>query len=183
MEYGIAAYAKPAVSLRTLERILGEETMLDIMSTFFDRCRFTHPTTDDFRIVAEEVSGRDLSWFFDGLVHGDGVVNYSVTALEEHSVTVARQGDLRVPTEVLVTFSDGGTVLEPWDGADVEKTFTYLERLSIRSAEVDPERKVVVDLQWGDNGLSRRLEVWSWLALVTRMVYNLQNALLALGGL
>jgi hypothetical protein len=183
MEYGIAAYAKPALSLRMLERTLGEETMLDIMSTFFDRYRFAHPTTDDFRKVAEEVSGRDLSWFFDGLVHGDGVVNYSVTALEEHGVTVARHGDLRVPTEVLVTFSDGSTVLEPWDGADAEKTFTYPERLPIRSAEVDPERKVVVDLQWGDNGLSRRLEVWSWLALVTRMVYNLQNALLALGGL
>jgi hypothetical protein len=83
----------------------------------------------------------------------------------------------------LVTFSDGSTVLEPWDGADAEKTFTFAERHPIRSAEVDPERKVVVDLQWGDNGLSRRLEVWSWLALVTRMVYHLQNALLALGGL
>lgn len=183
MEYGIAAYAKPALALRTLERTLGEETMLDIMSTFFDRYRFAHPTTDDFRKVAEEVAGRDLSWFFDGLVYGDGVVNYSVIALEEHSVTVARQGDLRVPTEVLVTFSDGSTALEPWDGADAEKTFTYPERLRVRSAEVDPEREVVVDLQWGDNGLLRRLEVWSWLALVTRMVYNLQNVLLALGGL
>jgi aminopeptidase N len=183
LEYGVAAYAKPALSLRTLEHILGEETMLDLMSTFFQRYRFAHPSTEEFRAVVEEVSEQDLSWFFDGLVYGDGVLNYTVTALDEHSVTVARQGDLRIPTQVLVTFADGSTVLAPWDGQEAERTFTYPDRAPVRSAQVDPERQVELDLQWADNGLSRRLEVWPWLALVTRLLYNLQNALLALGGL
>jgi hypothetical protein len=183
LEYGVAAYAKPTLSLRTLEHILGEETMLDLMSTFFQRYRFAHPSTEDFRAVAEEVSQQDLSWFFDGLVYGDGVLNYTVTALDEHSVTVARQGDLRIPTQLLVTFADGSTVLEPWDGQEAERAFTYPDRAPVRSAIVDPERQVELDLQWADNGLSRRLEIWPWLALVTRLLYNLQNALLALGGL
>lgn len=183
MEYGIATYSKPVLSLRTLERVLGEKTMLDIMSTFFQRYQFAHPTTEDFYAVAEEISGQDLSWFFDGLVYGDGVLNYTVTGVDEHSVTVARQGDLVIPTEVLVTFADGSTVLEPWDGTGAEVTFTYPDRPPVRSAEVDPERKLVLDLRWADNGLSRRLEVSPWLALVTRLLYNLQNALLVLGGL
>ena len=157
--------------------------MLDIMSTFFQRYQFAHPTTEDFYAVAEEVSGQDLSWFFDGLVYGDGVLNYTVTGVDEHSVTVARQGDLVIPTEVLVTFADGSTVLEPWDGTEAEVTFTYPDQPSVRSAEVDPERKLVLDLRWADNGLSRRLEVSAWLALGTRLLYNLQTALLALGGL
>jgi aminopeptidase N len=182
-DYGVAAYAKPVLSLYTLERTLGEEVMLEVMSTFFQRYQFAHPTTEDFRAVAEEVSGRDLAWFFDGLVYGDGVLNYTVVALDEHSVTVARQGDLVIPTEVLVTFDDGSTVLEPWDGAEAEVTFRYDDRPPVRSAEVDPERKVVVDLRWSDNGLSRPLQVSPWLALVTRTLYNLQNALLVMGGL
>jgi hypothetical protein len=111
------------------------------------------------------------------------VLNYSVAALDEHSVTVARHGDLRVPTEVLVTFTDGSSILEPWAGEESKKTFTYPERAPVRRAEIDPEGKVVVDLQWADNGLSRRLELRAWLAVVVRLVYNLQNALLALGGL
>jgi hypothetical protein len=41
----------------------------------------------------------------------------------------------------------------------------------------------VIDLRWADNGLSRRLLVSPWLALVNRLVYYLQNTLLALGGL
>jgi hypothetical protein len=182
LEYGVAAYAKPTLSLRALEHILGEETMLDLMSTFFQRYRFAHPSTEEFRAVAEEVSEQDLSWFFDGLVYGDGVLNYTVSALDEHGVTVARQGDLRIPTQVLVTFSDGSTVLVPWDGQEAERTFTFPDRAPVRSAIVDPERQVELDLQWADNGLSRHLEVWPWLALVTRLLYNLQNALLALGG-
>ena len=183
MEYGVAAYSKPVLSLRTLERTLGTETWLEVMSTFFHRYRFGHPTTEDFRTVAEEVSGQDLSWFFDGLVYGDGVLNYTVTGVDEHAVTVARQGDLVVPTEVLVTFADGSTLLEPWGGEEAEVTFTYDGRPPVRSAEVDPQRKVVIDLRWADNGLSRRLEVAPWLALVTRLLYYLQNMLLVLGGL
>jgi aminopeptidase N len=183
MEYGIGAYAKPALALLTLERTLGEEVMLDVMRTFFQRYQFAHPTTGDFRAVAEEVSDQNLAWFFDGLVYGDGVLNYTVAALDEHSVTVARQGELVVPTEVLLTFVDGSTLLEPWDGQESERVFAYPDRAPIRSVEIDPERKVVVDLQWADNGLSRRLELSAWLALVSRLLYNLQNALLAVGGL
>jgi len=191
LEYGVAAYSKPVLSLRTLERVLGEETMLDVMGTFFRRYQFGHPTTEDFRAVAEEVSEQDLAWFFDGLVYGDGVLNYTVTGVDEHTVTVARQGDpstgsghsLIVPTELLVTFADGSTVLEPWDGAEDEATFTYPDRPPVHSAEIDPERKVAVDVRWADNGMARQLEVSPWLALVTRLLYNLQNALLVLGGL
>ncbi len=183
MDYSVGAYAKPALALRTLEHTLGEEVMLEVMRTFFQRYQFAHPTTEDFRVVAEQVSGQDLAWFFDGLVYGDGVLNYTVTAIDEHSVTVARQGELRVPTEVLVTFADGSTVIEPWDGYERERTLEYPDRAPIRRAEIDPEGKVVVDLQWADNGLSRRLEVSAWLALATRLLYYLQNALLAMGGL
>jgi aminopeptidase N len=183
LDYGVAAYAKPVLSLRTLERVLGDEVMVRVMSTFFRRHQFAHPTTEDFRAVAEEVSNQDLSWFFDGLVYGDGVLNYTVTAVHEHSVVVARQGDLIIPTQVRITFADGSTVLEPWDGVQAEATFTYPDRPPVRSAEVDPERQVVVDLRWADNGLSRELETRPWLAVVTRLLYHVQNALLAMGGL
>jgi hypothetical protein len=52
----------------------------------------------------------------------------------------------------------------------------------VRSAEVDPESRVLVDLKWSDNGLARRPYASEWLAIVTRLVYYVQNALLALGG-
>jgi aminopeptidase N len=110
LTYGIAAYSKPAISLLTLERVLGEETMLEIMSTFFERYVYAHPTTFDFQQVAQEVSGADLDWFFDGLVFGEAALNWVAVGLEDQSITVASEGSLYgVPTEVEVTFAGGET--------------------------------------------------------------------------
>ncbi|MBN1955397.1 MAG: M1 family metallopeptidase [Anaerolineae bacterium] len=182
LDYSIAVYAKPSLSLGTLERIVGEERMLAVMSTFFQRYQFAHPTTEDFRAVAEEVLGEGLAWFFDGLVYDDGVLNYAVTAVEADSVTVVRQGDLVIPTEVEVVFADGSTVIEQWDGAGGEITLNYPDRPPVRRAEVDPARRILLDLNWVDNGLSRRLEFSGWLALVVCLLYRLQSGLLVLGG-
>jgi hypothetical protein len=182
-EYPIAVYSKPLLALRTLERTLGEETMLDIMSTYFQRYAFAHPTGRDFQAIAEEVSGEALAWFFDGLVYGDGVLNYAVVGVDAHSAHIARQGELTIPTEVLLTFADGSAILERWDGATPERVFSYPERPPLVSAQVDPEHKIALDLCWTDNGLTREAQVGPWLALVTRLMARFQGMLLTLGGL
>jgi hypothetical protein len=183
LEYGVAAYSKPVIALHTLENVLGEAQMLDIMSTYFQRYRFAHPDTEDFRTVAEEVSGQDLDWFFAGVVYGDEVLNDSITTLTADSATIGREGNLRIPTELLVTFDDGSTILEQWDGATPEQTWTYPDRPEIRSAELDPDLKIALDIRWSDNGLSRRPYLGSWAALTTRILYTIQDLLLIMGGL
>ncbi|MBN1427735.1 MAG: M1 family metallopeptidase [Anaerolineae bacterium] len=182
-DYGVGAYSKPVISLLTLEGVIGEERMLKVMSTFFERYRFKHPTTEDFRATAEEVSGQNLDWFFDGLVYGKEILNYSVSSVEEHRVTVTRQGSLIIPTEVQVTFADGSEALEAWDGSEAQKTFDYSDRPAVVRAEIDPDHKLLVDLQWSDNGLLRRMDVWSWLAINCQILYQIQNMLLGEGGL
>jgi hypothetical protein len=66
--YGANVYMRASTCLNTLERLLGEPVMARIMRTFHARYRFGHPTTGDFVRVANEVSGRDLTWFFDELM-------------------------------------------------------------------------------------------------------------------
>ena len=58
-------YNKTALWLHTLERMLGWDTLQRILSTYFTRYAFKHPRPEDFFAVANEVSGRDLTWFFD----------------------------------------------------------------------------------------------------------------------
>jgi hypothetical protein len=181
--YSTAAYSKPVLGLGTLERTIGSETMLRIMSTFFEQYKFSHPTTQDLRSVAEKVAGQKLDWFFDGMVYGEDVLNYTVTNVNEHSLTVQRQGKLIIPTEVEVTFADGSTETMPWDGMQDEVTLDYADRAPIRQAVVDPQQKILVDLRWSDNGMSRRMDVASWLAVNERILYKIQDLLLGQGGL
>jgi len=183
-EYGIATYSKPVLSWRTLERTIGDDALLEILSTFFQRYQLGHPTTADLRAVTEEIYGQDLDWFFDGLVYDNEVLNYAVSSLDTHSVTLSRQGELAIPTEVRVTFADGSSVVEPWDGTQEEVTFNYPGvQAPIRRAEIDPDHKIALDLRWSDNGRSRLPEIWSWLALTTRILYTIQDALITMGGL
>ena len=54
--YGDITYGKSATLLATLEGIIGRDTMDEAMRTYFQRFRFTHPTTEDFLRTIEEVA-------------------------------------------------------------------------------------------------------------------------------
>ncbi len=187
LQYGVASYSKPALALTTLQRVLGEETMFKVMSTYFTRYRFAHPTTQDFEQVARQVSGQDLSWFFGdplqhtGLVYGSGTLNYVAKGIAPRSITVERDGALIIPTEILVTFTDGQKQTIPWDGMQADTTFPFDRE--VQSYVIDPGRKLAIEMIWSDNGLARHPDAPAFLTLFTRLLYHLQDWLLFLGGI
>jgi len=78
MSYGMNVYMRAATNLRTLENLIGKETMLRVLRTFYSRFRFRHPTTRDFIATAGEVSGRDLNWLFDELFFAANEWDYAL---------------------------------------------------------------------------------------------------------
>jgi hypothetical protein len=54
--YGAVTYGKTATLLATLEGMIGTDTMDEVMRTYFQRYRFTHPTTEDFLRTIEQVA-------------------------------------------------------------------------------------------------------------------------------
>ena len=164
--YGGVTYGKTTAALLTLEGLIGEETLRRAVRTYFLRYRFTHPTEEDFLKTIEEVSGRDLRWFFDQAVYGTQVLDYSVDrilnervdwfegkrpepkkgeTLYRSHVLVRRLGDFVFPVEVEIKFDNGETVHEQWDGKDRWVRFSYQKKARIVSAAVDPRRKVLLD--------------------------------------
>jgi hypothetical protein len=81
MSYAMNVYQRAAACLTTLERYLGEATMLRVMRTFQMRFRYRHPHTQDFIDVVNEVSGRDLTWFFDEFFFKTHNFDYAVSSL------------------------------------------------------------------------------------------------------
>jgi len=71
-------YAKTGLWLETLERTLGWETLQKTMSTHFARWKFKHPKPEDFFAIANEVSGRDLTAFFDEVHRKAAVFDYAI---------------------------------------------------------------------------------------------------------
>ncbi|MFZ2086249.1 MAG: M1 family metallopeptidase, partial [Candidatus Sulfotelmatobacter sp.] len=84
--YGGITYGKTASVLLTLEGIIGEDTMDKAMRTYFMKYRFTHPTKADFLDTIQEVSGKDLKWYFDQAIYGSQVMDYKVLRIESFPV-------------------------------------------------------------------------------------------------
>lgn len=80
--YGLNVYFRASTCLHTLERLVGQDTMIKILRAFQMRYRFKHPHTQDFIDVVNEVSGRDLTWFFEELFFSTLNFDYGVSFLD-----------------------------------------------------------------------------------------------------
>jgi hypothetical protein len=155
------SYNKTALWLHTLERMLGWETVQRILSTYFQRYAFTHPTPEDFFAVANEVSGRDLTWFFDQVHRSSNAFDYAVDVFKSEptetgatyrtTVVARRLGEGIFPLDVRVRFGNGAEHRWNWDGRERWKVFEVETPLRALSAEIDPERVLLLDLQRTNN--------------------------------
>ena len=178
----VTTYTKTALWLHTLERMLGWETLQKVLSTFFARYAFKHPEPRDFFAVASEVSGRDLTWFFDQVYRSSATFDYAVDVFTSSrisdrgfigdlkgkgtaalttppyrtSVVVRRQGDGIFPVDVLVKFENGPDARWTWDGKERWKAFEVDGPSRAISAQVDPERVLLLDAHYTNN--SKTLE-------------------------
>ena len=172
-------YNKTALWLHTLERHLGWDQLREILSVFYERWQFRHPRPEDFFAVANEVSGRDLTWYFDQVHGGTQTFDYAVRqvtsrplrdrgfvdgdrgptfrdpiddrGLSRTTVTVSRRGDGIFPVDVLVVFDDGETVRERWDGRESWRVFTYERAAHATRVHVDPDRVLLLDVDYANN--------------------------------
>jgi hypothetical protein len=157
-------YAKSALWLHTLERLLGWETMQRIMATHFARGAFRHPTPDEFFRTASDVSGRDLAWFFDAVYRQSATFDYAVehvtrvAALDasDSIVVVRRLGTGAFPIDVRVAFEDGRSVTEHWDGRAEWHAFKYAGAAPVSAVEIDPARILLLDLNVTNNTWTAR---------------------------
>lgn len=68
LNYGIIVYTKTAVAMNYLRSYLGETLYDRCMHTYFDEWKFRHPYPADLKEVFSRVSGKNLDWFFEGML-------------------------------------------------------------------------------------------------------------------
>ena len=130
--------------------------------------RFTHPTKEDFLKTIEEVSGKDLRWYFNQAIYGSQVMDYEVLKVDsfpvnwyeekkdrkseknkdtvyQSYVSLGRKEDFIMPVEVEIKFDNGEEIREHWDGQSRWTRFSYQKKAKVVSAELDPDHKVQID--------------------------------------
>jgi len=109
--YGASAYAKGAVFLDQLGYLVGEDVLQQIIKTYCQQWQFKHPNPNDFKRVAEKVSGMELDWYLTDWTQTTNSIDYGVKKVTENgknksTVTLERIGLMPMPLEIKVTFYD-----------------------------------------------------------------------------
>jgi len=169
LSYRANVYYKAYLLLQTLENLLGEEKMVKLLKRYFQRYKFKHPKTEDFIQLATEIGGRDLNPFFSQLLFGTGICDYQVahiksTPLKKEGkqqiyqtvVLLKRLGEIKIPVEILIELEDGEKIERIWDGKKRWHKLELETKAKIKSAAIDPENKIVLDIDVNNNSLTTK---------------------------
>lgn len=144
---------------------------------------FIDVVNDAVRKIHGEKYGQDMNCFFEQTLYGTGICDYRVAGIinekyrkpegkidsvgtlsQEQSAVdslryatfqLERLGEIMLPVEVLVHFSDGTEVLEEWDGKNRYRDFTYIGTKEIEWVKIDPEFKIKMDVNYVNNSMTR----------------------------
>ncbi len=96
--YGPISYNKTALWLQTMENLVGESTMDEIMQTYFRRWQFKHPMRQNFLDVVNEIVIKNkpnefpegMDWYFEEVLYGTGLCDYKVASIKNTKVKPKR---------------------------------------------------------------------------------------------
>jgi hypothetical protein len=147
--FGVAGYYKPASVLVGLREVLGREVFERAMRDYGRRWMGKHPTPYDFWNTVEDVSGRELDWFWKTWFYEtwrlDQAIEEVVTEGDSTRIVIARREKAIMPVVLAIT-REGGTVdsltvpVESWfDGRD-EHVVSVAAAPKVTRVELDPAR-------------------------------------------
>ena len=113
--YELTAYSKGAVFLAQLAYIIGYEKLFETLRTYYSEWKFKHPLPNDFRRIAERVSGIQLQWYLTDWTQTTNKIDYAIdSVVDKNDLTVLRlkrKELMPMPLEILVVLKNGKTEL------------------------------------------------------------------------
>jgi len=105
--YSQQAYNKGQVFAQQLGYIIGQQNLDKTFLKFYELWKFKHPTPNDFKRVAEEVSGINLKWYFNLFVNTTRTIDYAIERVADNEITLRNKSNLAMPIDLLVEYEDG----------------------------------------------------------------------------
>jgi hypothetical protein len=111
--YGNNAYGKPSLGYLALKDLLGDATFKRALHGFMDRWHGKHPIPWDFFNTVNNVTGRDLNWFFKAWYFDNSYIDIAVRGVARsangYRVTLENIGGMPAPVDIVVGYADGSS--------------------------------------------------------------------------
>ena len=111
--YGDNAYGKAALGYLALKDMLGDAMFKNALQEFMRRWHGKHPIPWDFFNTVNNVTGKDLNWFWNDWFFSNGYIDLAITGVDKtgdgYSVYISNVGGMPAPADLVARFSDGST--------------------------------------------------------------------------
>jgi hypothetical protein len=128
LNYGAIVYMKSYLVFDHLRSYLGKPLFDSCMKTYYETWKFKHPLPGDFRNIFEQVSGKNLDWFFDTYLNTTQRNDYEIISCKKrngnYTIKIRNNTGLVVPLS-FSTVKNGEITLTQWHpGFKQKQTFT-----------------------------------------------------------
>jgi len=146
--YGVASYPKSGSLLIALQGVLGEETFTEAWKTYLQRWAYKHPTPYDMFNTFEDVSGRDLDWFWRSWYFESWTLDHSIESVTQQNdileVVIQDLGDAIMPVLLRITLSEGSSIdarigAEEWIQGSRTATAVITVDGTVSAVSIDPD--------------------------------------------
>lgn len=140
------SYQKGGWVLHMLRQEVGDSIFQNIIRSYYDRYKFSNADTWDFEKVAEDVSGKDLKWFFEQWLYTPGVpelfIQLQIAADSVKFKIIQHTGLYRFSLEVGMIDAAGKMTIQTIPVHEKETDFIF-KRSEIKKVVVDPNTKLL----------------------------------------
>ena len=108
--YGNNAYGKPALGYLALKELLGDAEFGRALHGFMDRWHGKHPIPWDFFNTVNNVTGRNLNWFWNSWYFSNNYIDLAVRSVEKsgngYNIVIDNIGGMPAPVDLRLGFTD-----------------------------------------------------------------------------
>jgi len=150
---GSLSYAKASWVVHMLRHIVGDEDFFEGIQEYGNRYRFKSAVTEQFQEVIEEISGKDLDYFFQRWIYGELYPIYEVfydqpqpsSDLLVQINQIQNSEVFEMPIDIKINFTDGSKLITVVKNTLKEDLFTIPISAggSVQSIEFDPDNWIL----------------------------------------
>jgi Peptidase family M1 domain len=111
--YGDNAYGKAALGYLALKDLLADAEFGKALHAFMDRWHGKHPIPWDFFNTVNDVTGRNLNWFWNSWYFSNGYIDFALSAVTRggsgYQVTIDNIGGMPAPLDLEAHYGDGSS--------------------------------------------------------------------------
>ena len=159
--YGNNAYGKASLGYLAVKDLLGDDMFRKCLHGFMDRWHGKHPIPWDFFNSFNDVSGKNLNWFWTNWYFTNNYIDMKLVSASKSStgykVAIQNIGGYPAPIDIVVNYADGTSesfhqTPEIWKENQKETTVSIAAKKKITSLTI--EGGIFVDADASNNTLT-----------------------------